>query len=62
MMVTAPTTVRFDQRVKAGLAKINGVPITPLKATVDIAARMMDFRADYTVKLIREAMASSASH
>ena len=61
MMVTDPTAVRFDQRVKAGLAKINGVPITPLKATVDIAKRMMNFRADYTVTLIREAMDSSAS-
>ena len=57
MMVTDPTQIRFEQRVDADLASINGVPITPLAKTVELGQRMIDFRADFTVEAIRRAIA-----
>src|SRR5688572_14667617 len=59
MMFIDPTTVRYDQRVKAGLAKINGVSIAPKEQTIEIARKLVEFRADYTVKAIRAAMAAA---
>lgn len=56
MMVTDPVQVRYQQRVDAGLASINGVPITPLEDAVEWGRRMIDFRAEFTVKAIRRAI------
>lgn len=56
MMITDPTTVRWDERVEAGLASINGVSIVPLQKTVDLGLRMQDFRAELTVRAIRESI------
>jgi creatinine amidohydrolase len=59
MMVIDPTTVRYDQRVKAGKASINGVTIAPKEKTIEIGKRLVEFRADYTVRAIRAALAKS---
>lgn len=59
MMLIDPTTVRYDQRVKAGLAKINGVSIAPKEQTIEIAKQLVEFRADYTVRAIRAAMSGT---
>lgn len=59
MMVTDPDQVRFQQRVDAGLASINGVPITPLEATVELGREMIKFRAEYTANAIRDAIANN---
>lgn len=56
MMVTDPDQVRFDERVDAGLASINGVPITPLDETVELGRRMIEFRATLTADAIRAAI------
>jgi creatinine amidohydrolase/Fe(II)-dependent formamide hydrolase-like protein len=56
MAVVDPETIRWDQRVDAGLASINGVSLVPLQRIVDIGERMVDFRADYTVRAIRAAI------
>ena len=56
MMITDPSSVRWDQRVAAGLASINGVDISRLEETVLLGRRMMDFRADLAAKAIREAI------
>jgi creatinine amidohydrolase/Fe(II)-dependent formamide hydrolase-like protein len=60
MMLIDPTTVRYDQRVKANLAKINGVSIAPKEQTIEIARKLVEFRADYTIRAIRAAMAGAA--
>jgi creatinine amidohydrolase len=60
MMLIDPTAVRYDQRVKAGLAKINGVSIAPKEQTIEVARKLVEFRADYTIKAIRAAMAGAA--
>jgi creatinine amidohydrolase len=56
MMVTDPEQVRYDQRVDAGLASINGVAITPLDETVELGKRMIEFRARFTADAIRAAL------
>ena len=53
MMITDPTTVRYNERVEAGLASINGVSLRPLKATVELGRKMMAFRAALTAEAIR---------
>lgn len=58
MMVTDPEQVRYRQRVAAGLASINGVPITPLEDTVLLGRKMIEFRAKLTADAIRKAIAN----
>ncbi len=62
MMVTDPTSVRYDQRVAAGKATINGLSIDPKDETIEIGNKLMDFRADQTVKAIRAAIAGETSN
>ncbi|MEX2466692.1 MAG: creatininase family protein [Gemmatimonadota bacterium] len=57
MAVVDPETVRWDQRVAAGLASINGVSLVPLQRIIDLGERIVDFRAEYTVRAIRESIA-----
>ncbi len=59
MMVVDPTVVRYEQRVAAGLAKINGVPITPLDETIEIGKQLMAYRTAVTVEKIRESIAKA---
>ncbi|WP_439102129.1 creatininase family protein [Congregibacter sp.] len=59
MMATDPAQVRFDERVSAGLASINGVPITPLQDAVALGERMIAFRAAMTADAIRDAIDSA---
>ena len=57
MAVTDPAQIRYDQRVAAGLASINGVPLEPLEKTVELGRKMVEFRAGYTAEAIRQAIA-----
>ncbi|MDH3734949.1 MAG: creatininase family protein [Gemmatimonadota bacterium] len=59
MMVTDPTVVRYEQRVKAGLARINGVPIAPKEETIEVGEKLMAFRAELTADRIRTSIAAS---
>lgn len=56
MMVTDPTSVRYHERVEAGLASINGVAIAPMEETIALGRKMVEFRAKYTADAIRKAM------
>jgi creatinine amidohydrolase/Fe(II)-dependent formamide hydrolase-like protein len=58
MAVVDPITVRFEQRVAPELATINGVSLVPLATTVELGRRMIAFRAGYTAKAIRRAIAA----
>jgi creatinine amidohydrolase/Fe(II)-dependent formamide hydrolase-like protein len=53
MMLVDPTTVRMEERVRAGLFSINGVELAPIEATLDLAQRLVDAQADVTVEAIR---------
>ena len=59
MMVTDPEQVRYQQRIDAGLASINGVEITPIDKTIELGRKMQEFRAEFTATAIRKAMQSS---
>ena len=56
MMVTDPSSVRYHERVEAGLASINGVPITPMEDAIELGKKMVAFRAEYTANAIRAAI------
>ncbi|MED5310935.1 MAG: creatininase family protein [Pseudomonadota bacterium] len=58
MMVTDPEQVRYQQRVEAGLASINGVAITPLVDTIQLGRDMIQFRAQYTAEAIRRSLST----
>ncbi len=52
-MVTDPATVRYDERVAARKATINGVSIAPKEKTIEVGRKLMQFRVEQTVKAIR---------
>jgi creatinine amidohydrolase/Fe(II)-dependent formamide hydrolase-like protein len=56
MMVTDPTTVRWQQRVKAGKATIDGVSIADRKRAIQWGKDLVDYRATVTVDSIRKAI------
>ena len=56
MMVTDPTSVRYHERVEAGLATINGVRIAPMEKTIALGRKMVEFRAHYAADAIRTAI------
>ncbi|HSF17622.1 MAG TPA: creatininase family protein [Vicinamibacteria bacterium] len=60
-MVTDPATVRYEERVAAGKASINGVSIANLDEAVAVGRKLMKWRVDRTVQLIREAIAPTSS-
>lgn len=59
MLANDPTTVRYEQRVAAGKATINGLSIAPEEATAEIGRKLLGFRVDQTVEAIRASIAAS---
>jgi len=55
MMVTDPTVVRYDQRVAAGRATINGASIEPKDEIIELGRKLLQYRVDVTAAAIREA-------
>jgi creatinine amidohydrolase len=58
MLLTDPNSVRWEQRVKAGKATINGVSIADKAKAIELATKVVDARATRTVALIRKAIAN----
>ena len=58
MMVTDPESVRWQGRVKAGKATINGVSIAEKAKALEIGRKIVDMRATTTADLIRKAIAN----
>ena len=56
MAVTDPEQIRYEQRVEADLASINGVDLQPIEETIELGRKMIEFRAQYTVDAIRESI------
>ena len=54
MMVTDPSSVRYEERLDADLASINGVDISDLEETVELGRKMAAFRARHTAEAIRQ--------
>ena len=58
MMVTDPNSVRWEARVKAGLATINGVSIADKAKALEIGKKIVDMRATNTAAAIKAAIAN----
>jgi creatinine amidohydrolase/Fe(II)-dependent formamide hydrolase-like protein len=58
MMIADPNSVRWEQRVKAGKATINGVSIADKAKTLETARKIVDMRAASTVAAINKAIAN----
>jgi creatinine amidohydrolase len=58
MMLTDPNSVRWEQRVKAGKATINGVSIADKAKSLELAKKIVDARATRTADIIRTAIAN----
>ena len=61
MMVTDPETVRWQQRVAAGQASINGLSIADQEQAIEIGKKLMQFRVDTTVEAINAAIGASTA-
>ena len=59
MSVIDPTSIRFDQRVKAGRASINGISLEPLSETQELGRKLIEFRTKLTVEAIQALRANS---
>jgi creatinine amidohydrolase/Fe(II)-dependent formamide hydrolase-like protein len=53
MSVLDPTTIRLEQRVKAGRASINGISLEPLSETQELGRKLIEYRTGLTVDAIR---------
>ncbi len=58
MFITDPNSVRYDARVKAGKATINGVSIADKAKNTALARQIVEFRATKTVEAINKAIAA----
>jgi creatinine amidohydrolase/Fe(II)-dependent formamide hydrolase-like protein len=61
MFITDPFSVRYDGRVKAGKAVINGVSIADRGQNLEWAREIVAFRADHSVRYIRDAIAQGGT-
>ncbi len=61
MFITDPRSVRYDERVKAGKASINGVSLADRKKATDLAKQIVDYRATTTVDAINKAIANKGT-
>jgi creatinine amidohydrolase len=58
MFNTDPNTIRYEQRVKAGKASINGVDLSNKAKSAELAKKIVDYRATVTADAIRKAIAN----
>ncbi len=58
MFYDDPFSIRYDERVAAGKATINGVSLSDRVESLERAREIVAFRADHTVKAIRKAIAN----
>ena len=58
MFIDDPKSVRFDERVKAGKATINGVNVSDKAKNTQLAKQIVEFRATKTIEAINKAIAA----
>jgi creatinine amidohydrolase len=60
MFIDDPKSVRFDERVKAGKASINGVSIADRAKATAQAKQIVEFRANHTIEAINKHIAAKS--
>jgi creatinine amidohydrolase len=61
MFMADPKSVRYDERVKARKAAINGVDISDRSKATAWGKQVVEFRAQYTVEAIKKAIANKGT-
>ena len=61
MLMDDPNSVRYDERVRAGLASIDGVSLTNRAQAEAWGQEIIDFRANFTVEAIKAAIANKGT-
>jgi creatinine amidohydrolase/Fe(II)-dependent formamide hydrolase-like protein len=61
MFYTDPRSVRYDERVAAGLATINGVSIADRVGSLSLAREIVEFRANHTAEAIENAIVAGGT-
>jgi creatinine amidohydrolase/Fe(II)-dependent formamide hydrolase-like protein len=56
MMTVDPVTVRMKQRIAADKFRINGVELAPVEKTIEWGKKLVEYRADVTVRAIKKSM------
>lgn len=59
MLSVDPTSIRMKQRLAAGNFRINGVDLAPAEKTIQWGKKIINFRADMTIKAYKTAKAKS---
>ena len=54
MLAVDPTSVRMDQRVKAGNFKINGVDLAPAEKSIEWGRKIIDYRVERTIEALNQ--------
>jgi creatinine amidohydrolase len=60
MFIDDPKSVRFDERVKAGKASINGVDVANRAKNTELAKQIVEFRANHTIDAIKKHIAAKS--
>jgi creatinine amidohydrolase len=60
MFIDDPKSVRYDERVKAGKASINGVDIANRAKNTELAKQIVEFRANHTIEAIKKHIAAKS--
>jgi hypothetical protein len=61
MFITDPSSVRYEERVKAGKATINGFSIADRVKSLQLAREIVNFRSDYTIEAMKRAIANKGT-
>ncbi|HXG89173.1 MAG TPA: creatininase family protein [Vicinamibacterales bacterium] len=61
MMAADPKSIRYDERVKAGKAMINGFDISDRAKATALAKEIVEFRAQHTAEAIKKAIANKGT-
>lgn len=61
MFNTDPKSIRYEERVKAGKATINGVSLADRKKNAELAKQIVEYRATTTAEAIRKAIANKGT-
>ena len=60
MFIDDPNSVRFNERVKAGKATINGVNVADKAKNTALAKKIVEFRANHTIEAINKHIAAKS--
>ena len=61
MFATDPKSIRYEERVKAGKATINGFSVADKKKNAELAKEIINFRVESTVEAINKSIANKGT-